>query len=102
MANSYKNQRYILDTAGDTLLKAALTPGRGELVINGIRWVGSTTAGHLCVILDEDGVVLWESIASGANYVEKDSIEMYWPLDFSLPTLGSGVVYIYTGKKAKR
>jgi hypothetical protein len=62
--------------------------------LKGIRWVGATTAGHACIIQDADSVVLWESLASGANYVESDLMERTWQKDFKLTTLGSGRVYI--------
>ena len=96
MANIFKEKRFILDTAGTTLLKGTLAPGESrDLRIKGIRWVGATTAGHACVIQDEDSVVYWESLASGANYIESDLMERVWQKDFKLVTLASGRVYIY-------
>jgi hypothetical protein len=96
LANQYKGHRFILDTAGATLLRQTLAPGESiNLRIKGIRWVGATTAGHACVIQDEDGVVYWESLATGANYVESDLIERVWQKDFKLTTLTSGRVYIH-------
>jgi hypothetical protein len=96
LANSFREKRFLLDTAGTTLLRQALAPGESiNLRIKGIRWVGATTAGHACVIQDEDGVVYWESLATGANYVESDLMERTWQKDFKLTTLASGRVYIY-------
>lgn len=98
MANAYKDMRYIIDTAGATLLKAGLTPGRGNLRVKGIRWVAATTAGHTCIIQDADSIVLWESVCTGANYVESDQIEREWVTDFKVTTLASGRLYVYLGK----
>lgn len=96
MANIFKEHRFILDTAGSTLLRSTLAPGAPrDLYIKGIRWVGATTAAHAAVIQDEDGVVYWESLAAGSNYVESDLTERVWQKDFKLTTLGSGRLYIY-------
>lgn len=99
MANNFVNDLFILDTAASTLIKAQQATAKGVsfptvIVIKNIRWVAATTAGHACIIQDENSVVLWESLASGANYVESDLTERTWRLDFKLTTLGSGRVYI--------
>ena len=101
MANTYKEHRFILDTAhADNLIKATVGNSAGVhfpriLRIKGIRWVAATTATHTAIIQDEDGIVYWESICSGANYVESDLTEREWQKDFKLTALGSGRVYIY-------
>jgi hypothetical protein len=88
--------RFILDTAGSTLLKAALSFGLpDQLRIKGIRWVKPGGANETVVIQDVNSVVLWESIASGANYVESDLTERRWYTDFKITTLGAGRVYLY-------
>jgi hypothetical protein len=96
IANLFYETTYCLDTPGTTLLKyiAGANPGT-VLNIKGIRWVGATTAGHACIIQREDNLVYWESLASGANYIESDTIERQWQQNFKLTTLGSGRVYIY-------
>lgn len=96
MPNLFKEKRFIIDTPGATLLRALLAPGEGPILgIKNIRWVGATTAGHACVIQDADGVTYWESLASGANYVESDLAERHWQKDFQVTTLASGRLYIY-------
>lgn len=97
MANVFTKQRFILDTAGATLLAASLAPDLLRslpLKIKHIRWVGATTAGHAATIVDSTGLVLWESLASGANYVEADRIEAPWFTDFALTALQSGRLII--------
>lgn len=95
MANIFKEKRFIIDTAGATLLKY-LAPGEGpNLRIKAIRWVGATTAGHACIIQDEDSIVYWESLASGSNYIESDLTERVWQKDFKVTTLASGRLYIH-------
>jgi hypothetical protein len=96
MANIYKERRFIIDTAGSTLLRSTLAPGESlNTRVKAIRWVGATTAGHACVIQDEDGIVYWESLASGSNYIESDLTERVWQKDFKVTTLASGRLYIY-------
>lgn len=101
MANAYNgySNTFILDTAhASNLLRSTLAPDLPQVMgVKNIRWVGATTAGHACIIQDADGVVLWESLASGANYVESDLTERVWRKDIKLPTLGSGRLYITVG-----
>lgn len=97
IANVFRERRFIIDTPGATLLRAALAPGESanSLNVKAIRWVGATTAGHACVIQDSDGIVYWESVAAGSNYVESDLTERVFQKDFAVPTLASGRLYIY-------
>ena len=104
MANDFFENQFVLDTPGATLIKVSLTQTLGLnfnpwLAIKGIRWVGATTAGHLCVLQRADGKRYWESVCAGPNYVEGDLIEREWQQDFRLLTLGSGRVYIYLADK---
>jgi hypothetical protein len=94
--NQYRERRFIIDTAGTTLLRSTLAPGEPtNLYVKSIRWVGATTAGHAAVVQDEDSVVYWESLAAGSNYVESDLTERVWQKDFKVTTLQSGRLYIY-------
>lgn len=66
--------------------------------VNGIRWVGATTAGHEAIIKDAAGKVKWRSLASGANNVEADDIYpnlrgQNWA-GLTVDTLDSGSLYI--------
>ena len=97
MANAYKENRFIIDTAGTTLLRGTLASGESSiLLIKGIRWVSKTaSAGDQAIIQDADGIVYWESVASGSNYVESDLLERKWQKDFKVTTLTTGTLYIY-------
>lgn len=65
--------------------------------INKIRWVGGGAAGHQVLIRDNLGNVKFSTVATGANYVESESFEVQ-PLacvGLVVPTLDSGVLYVY-------
>jgi hypothetical protein len=94
MANDITKWPLVIDTASGT---AVLT---SSLRIKKIRWVNATTAGHQASIQDQNGNIFWESIASGANYVEESDFsteESHRPVLYGLkvPTLGSGKLYLY-------
>ena len=90
MANDLTQNPLILDTAATTLLQD------GPCFIKSVRWVNATTAGHTAVLQDAESNVWWDSIASGANYVEEDMIER-WVTGIRLTTIGSGKVYVELG-----
>ena len=73
----------------------------GDTFISHIRWVGATTAAHEAIIKDGNGDVFWRSVANAANYVESDHLERTALEGFSVPTLGSGTLYIYTGREGR-
>ena len=65
--------------------------------ITKIRWVGGSAAGHQAKVYDNLGNPKFATIAAGANYVESESYEVQ-PLacqGLVVPTLDSGVLYIY-------
>ena len=73
-----------------------------ELTVPQIRWVGATSAGHQCIIQDKNDNILWHSVAAGSNYVESDTVRREWKGGFKVPTMDSGILYIYAvvGKDA--
>lgn len=89
MANSLIHSPYIIDTAAADMVSIV------TLTIQAIRWVGATTAGHTAVIQDADGRVLWSGIAGTTNWDEESRIPHRWPGGFKVPTLASGILYIY-------
>lgn len=97
MANSTRNKVWKLDTTG------TIAASGQYLDISKIRWVGGTTAGHTVVLTDGNDNPLWQSICSGANYVEADDFSTHENRGGSLRhvnglklvTLASGVLYIY-------
>jgi len=73
-----------------------VAPGSNRL--HSVRWREATTGGHACVITDAAGVVLWSTVAGGANYVEESDLQKKWPNGVNglkVSTLGSGTVDIY-------
>lgn len=94
MANDITKCPLVIDTASGT---AVLTHA---IRIKKIRWVNGTTAGHTAVIQDQNSNLFWESIASGANYVEEsdfthDESQRNVINGLKVPTLGSGKLEIY-------
>ena len=85
----------VLDTASSTAVTTK------TFVAYIIRWVGATTAGHTASVQNDAAKIKWASEASGANYVEETHFDGK-PVIFEglkVPTLGSGVVYIYVFDK---
>lgn len=89
MANTKtKDGTYIIDTAAAALVTT------DSVKVKSVRWEGGTTAGHQAIIKNASGEVLWQSRASGAQYVESELIERWWNGGFAVTTLQSGVLYI--------
>lgn len=100
MANSYNQagRLFILDTAhASNLIKAthAAFANLSEILRVSVRWVGPTAAGHEAIVHTPAGAVLWHAKAIAANNGGEDSIIYRWDGDFLVPTLASGVLYIY-------
>lgn len=92
MANELRDHVWFVDTAG------AANITNETVLVQDIRWVGSTTAGHAAVIENgRSGVVVWESVNTlGANEVqESHDLNLRLVEGFSVPTLSSGRLYIY-------
>lgn len=65
-----------------------------KVFIKRVRWVAvGATAGHRCILDDENGNVIWESTAGIVNFV--DSFELNRTAQITVDTLGSGTVYLY-------
>ena len=89
MANTFKEHHWLLDTA------AVITT---DVVEGVIRWVSPTAnAGDQVVITDKNGDMVWESVATGANYVEETPFSLS-ANGFELTTIDSGRVYVYFHK----
>lgn len=91
MANNVTGNPFIIDTAGASAVYT------GPLVMDRFRWVGATTVAHQCVVTDGDGKVLFESFATGPNYVDETYCGDQHKIirDLKVPTLGSGKLYVY-------
>lgn len=69
----------------------------GRLKITFIRWVGGTTADHVCIIRagGASGTIIFESKADGADFLDVMAIRR-WIDGVYVDTLQSGSVFIYT------
>ncbi|MEE9586109.1 MAG: hypothetical protein V3W09_04335 [Nitrososphaerales archaeon] len=68
-----------------------------DLIIKSVRWVAEAgVAGNNISIVDPQntGETLWESVVSGANYVEAQLSETRWANGFRVSVLDSGTLYI--------
>ena len=92
MANDFTKNPWRVDTVS-TVANTGQVEIASRIHIKSVRWASATTAGHLCHIVSWDNKELWSSIASGANYVEEDLIEAWWPW-FRVQLLQSGIVFI--------
>lgn len=90
MANNLTKNPIIIDTASNDMVDT-----KNHTVV-GIRWVNATTASHTAVIQNADGVVVWSCAATGAGYTHESLIRQYWTGGYKVPTLASGILYIYT------
>lgn len=87
MANEFHDNYWILDTLG--------TVSEEPVKIRAIRWVSAgAAAGHQIVLTDADGNTVWETVATGANYVEESRVPVDVP-SLTLFARSSGTVYIY-------
>ena len=70
------------------------------LSLDRLRWIGGTTAGHSLLVVDSGSNVIWESLASGANYVEEtvideDAVPRGRRTGFRVATMQSGRLLVY-------
>lgn len=88
MANNLTGPVWRIDSPSATLLYKDL------IHIKGIRWISkSATAGDDVEIHDGQDRIIWQSVASGSNYVEADQTSRYI-FGISVPILDSGTLYI--------
>jgi hypothetical protein len=92
MANAIRDHIWFVDTAG------AANVVDETVIIEAVRWVGATTAAHEAVIENAEGEVIWRSVASADSPTsDKESTPGCFRAlgGFSVPTLGSGQLFIY-------
>jgi hypothetical protein len=77
--------------AGATVLSS------DRLRIEKFRWIGGTTAGHTCVVQDAAGRKVWDSVATGANFVDDSTFltPNFNVKGLIVPTMASGILEIY-------
>ncbi len=89
MANIIRNP-FVIDTPGGGIIYGQ------EIRVQAFEWISpSAVAGHQCIVQDKNGINVWESVASGANYEDKDFLDFSF-FGLIVPTLASGKLYIYT------
>lgn len=87
MALSQQTTRVLRATSTDTISTEYIS-------VKAIRWVGATTAGHVCTLTDTAGNIVWTGVADAANYT--DTMYMHDRfLGLIVSAISSGVVYIY-------
>jgi hypothetical protein len=80
-----------------------VTPGPGllyatDVAVLDVRWVSPSAAkGDQVVIEGADGRILWETVADGDVYKERDYIGQIGVGGYRVPALDSGTLYIHIG-----
>jgi hypothetical protein len=67
----------------------------GVNILSSLRWVGATTAGHLCVVTDAAGNVIFTSEADGANFIDGWVFDHKWVNGITIASMNSGALQIY-------
>lgn len=91
MVNALNDRLWVVDTVDADVISSA------NMRVKSIRWVAGIASAADDAVIIRDPVLnttLWESTASGANYVEKDLEEHWWRNGFEVPTLDRGILYI--------
>lgn len=89
MANSASEFINVIDTASATLVRTDVVH------IASVRWVSNgASAGDQVIIKDGVGATIWETRATGNNYVEESKVPLR-ATGFAVTTLTSGTVYLY-------
>lgn len=68
-----------------------------HIFVKSVRWVaGATSAAgeHISIDDPQTNAILWETTASGANYVEEVLLETTWPNGFEVSDIDNGILYI--------
>lgn len=93
MANDLSADPLILDTAN-----AANVVVQGNRFIYALHWVGATTAGHAAELqVKSTSRTWWKGTATGNGSDVWTILKLATPGDLILPTLGSGILYVYQG-----
>lgn len=86
MANDTSRRPWALDTP------AVITTEQVRL--KSLRWVSpAAVAGHAVKVEDRNGEVVWEAVATGANFQEESLIEEDVN-GFELASISSGILYV--------
>ena len=91
MVNSLNDRRWVIDTVDADVI------ADNAIKVKSVRWAATTLSVATDAVVIRDPVnndTLWETTASGANYVEEALLETWWKNGFEVPTLDRGILYI--------
>lgn len=87
MANDITGPVWVIDTAATIVAKGTM------LRIKGIAWVNGGAQNDSVVVTDGNGKLIWKSVATGANYTDRDAPSITVN-GLIFTTLSSGQVFI--------
>ena len=68
----------------------------GVYILDSVRWVGGTAAGHRCSIISTDkSNVIFEAEADGANFTDGWVFHHQWVNGITVATMQSGALNVY-------
>lgn len=89
MPNVFQEHIWILDTQSSDPVTT------DDVFIDAIRWVAEgAAAGSNVILTNAAGQVVWESVATGVNYVEESRVPVL-SRGLIVDTLDSGTLYLY-------
>jgi len=90
MVNALNNRTWFIDTVDADVIDDK------HVKVKSVRWVAPAATALDAVVIREPvtDITLWETTASGPNYVEEVILETWWPNGFEVPTLANGNLYI--------
>jgi hypothetical protein len=77
----------VFTASGDVSTKA--------FIMDSLRWVGATAAGHSIVLKDGNGIEVFKSEANGANFIDGWVWKRKWMHGVEVSSMTSGTLYIY-------
>ena len=66
----------------------------GGFIIDTVRWVGASSVGNTCELVDGNGTIVYSGVADIANYTDTHLIDRY-VYGLSTSSLDSGTLYLY-------
>lgn len=92
MPNKFQPAQILIDTAIPENTPVAVKLFKGD----SIQWnLTGGAAGNVAVIKAVDGTIIYNGLASGANYVDRIRLNRDY-IGFSVPTLSAGGVILIT------
>ena len=88
MANALTGRIWFVDTVDADVI------ADNGMKVKTIRWTGAGAADAALIRDPVTNTTLWESVGGGANNVEAELMETWWPNGFEVPTLAAGNLYI--------